>query len=169
MACRVKSIFRPGLGRATTEYHRAPWVRPPISITAHGYRLIRILHKTRRLIIPVNSTFIFLLTDIHYYVNLDLRSRRINCTYRRIIGRIVATIPRFSRAISLSLLVTIPLAAQLRVDPRHTYYRVMAVVPIVGKGTYDDARRPMYAPPAQLHPSSRKGILAHYFVESDCK
>lgn len=74
----------------------------------------------------------------------------------------------FSRAIALSFVAIIPLTAQLRVDPRHTYHRVMAVVPIIGKGTAVDPRRPMYAPlPGQIAPSSRKGILAYTFVESD--
>jgi hypothetical protein len=36
--------------------------------------------------------------------------------------------------------------AQRRVDPRNTYYRVICVVPMVGQGTQDDPKRPMYAP-----------------------
>jgi len=36
--------------------------------------------------------------------------------------------------------------AQPRVDPRNMYERVIAIVPIIGQGTDDDPRRPMYAP-----------------------
>ncbi len=41
--------------------------------------------------------------------------------------------------------------AQRRVDPRNTYKRVICVVPLIGQGTKDDPKRPMYAPaPAAL-------------------
>jgi hypothetical protein len=46
----------------------------------------------------------------------------------------------------------------------------LAIVPIIGKGTYDydDPRRAMYvSAPGHVSAASRKGILAHYFVESD--
>jgi hypothetical protein len=47
----------------------------------------------------------------------------------------------------------------------------MAVVPVmVGQGTFDDPKRPMYAPsPAQIQAStaSRQGILGFTYVMSD--
>jgi hypothetical protein len=38
----------------------------------------------------------------------------------------------------------LPLAAQPRVSPEHLYERVYAVVPMVGSGTWDDPKRPMF-------------------------
>ena len=58
--------------------------------------------------------------------------------------------------------------AQPRVDPRQMYERVMAIVPLVGKGTHDDPKRPMYAPlPHEIKPTSRSGILGFTYVLSD--
>ena len=58
-----------------------------------------------------------------------------------------------------------------RVDPRNMYERVLAIVPIVGKGTFDDPRRPMYAPaPGQaqtVKAGDRPGIIEFHFQESD--
>jgi hypothetical protein len=50
------------------------------------------------------------------------------------------------------------------------YERVMAVVPLVGAGTFADPKRPMYAPsPAELQTSmaTRQGILGFTHVMSD--
>jgi hypothetical protein len=50
------------------------------------------------------------------------------------------------------------------------YERVMAIVPLTGKGTFDDPKRPMYAPtPAELHTAAatRTGILGFTHVMSD--
>jgi hypothetical protein len=63
-----------------------------------------------------------------------------------------------------------PLYAQPRVDARNMYERVMAVVPLTGSGTFDDPKRPMYAPsPAQIQTATatRTGILAFTYVLSD--
>jgi hypothetical protein len=58
--------------------------------------------------------------------------------------------------------------AQPRVDPRNMYERVLAIVPIVGKGTMNDPKRPMYVPPpSAVHSTSGTGILGFSFVESD--
>ena len=58
-----------------------------------------------------------------------------------------------------------------RVDPRNMYERVLAIVPIVGRGTFDDPRRPMYAPaPGQaqtVKAGDRPGIIEFHFQESD--
>src|SRR5213080_3791915 len=55
--------------------------------------------------------------------------------------------------------------AQRRVDPKNSYVRVIGVVPIAGKGTADDPRRPQYAswPPSQ----DPNGIVAFFFQPSD--
>ena len=39
-----------------------------------------------------------------------------------------------------------PLFSQPRVDPRNRYERVLAVVPLIGAGTLEDPRRPLFAP-----------------------
>ena len=59
------------------------------------------------------------------------------------------------------------LFGQQRVDPRNMYERVRAIVPLVGKGTSDDPKRPMYAPAALSDPTSRAGILGFVWTTSD--
>jgi hypothetical protein len=55
--------------------------------------------------------------------------------------------------------------AQRRVDPRNTYNRVIAIVPLTGAGTPSDPKRPKYAPwPATQDPN---GILAFVFEPTD--
>lgn len=55
-----------------------------------------------------------------------------------------------------------------RVDARNTYERIFMIVPIVGKGTMDDPKRPLYAPtPHAVSSSVRTGILAYHFEVSD--
>ncbi len=58
---------------------------------------------------------------------------------------------------------------QPRVSPRNLHERVLCVVPMVGAGTPEDPRRPMFAPlppqPGEL--PSRAGILAFTYQESD--
>lgn len=49
---------------------------------------------------------------------------------------------------------------------RNTHERVLAVVPMVGSGTPDDPRRPMYAPVPGGAPS-REGIIAFTSQISD--
>jgi hypothetical protein len=79
-------------------------------------------------------------------------------------------IRKFSPAVLLLSFLCIQLRAQPRVDARNMYERVMAVVPIVGTGTFADPKRPMYAPtPAELQTANatRQGILAFTHVVSD--
>ena len=58
--------------------------------------------------------------------------------------------------------------AQHRVDPASMYSRVYAIVPMIGSGTWDDPKRPMFAPVAQqMTPGSRTGIIAFNQVQSD--
>ena len=67
-------------------------------------------------------------------------------------------------AILLMIISTI-LWGQRRVDPKNSYNRVICVVPMVGKGTTDDPRRPQYAPwPAAQDPN---GITGFFFQPSD--
>ena len=58
--------------------------------------------------------------------------------------------------------------AQHRVDPGSMYERIYAIVPMVGTGTWEDPKRPLFAPvPHQMTPGSRTGIIAFNQVESD--
>src|SRR5436190_262087 len=59
--------------------------------------------------------------------------------------------------------------SQHRVDPKNTYPRIVAVVPIVGKGTPTDPKRPQYAPwPPSPNPP-RNAIIAYSFqISSSC-
>jgi hypothetical protein len=72
-------------------------------------------------------------------------------------------LPRLSL---LLLLLASSALAQRAVDPRHTYTRVICVVPLVGTGSSAaDPKRPQYAPlPGASDPN---GILAFYFEPSD--
>ena len=66
------------------------------------------------------------------------------------------------------LATVVPAFAQHRVDPGAMYARIYAIVPMVGSGTWDDPRRPMFAPiPQQMTPGIRTGIIAFNQVESD--
>jgi len=67
----------------------------------------------------------------------------------------------------LSLLFALPLVAQHRVDPKNTYNRVITVVPLVGKGTTADPKRPQYAPWPPPPPGTRTGIIAYSLQLSD--
>ena len=58
--------------------------------------------------------------------------------------------------------------AQHRVDPSSMYARIYAIVPMVGSGTWDDPKRPMFAPIAQqVTPGIRTGVIAFNSVTSD--
>ena len=55
-----------------------------------------------------------------------------------------------------------------RLSPQNTYERILVVVPLTGKGTLSDPRRPMYAPvPSAVNPSSHTAIVGFTFVLSD--
>ena len=72
---------------------------------------------------------------------------------------------------TLLILLSAPLAqSQPRVDARNMYERVMAVVPMIGSGTFADPKRPKYAPsPTELQQATttRQGILGFTHVMSD--
>lgn len=55
-------------------------------------------------------------------------------------------------------------AAQYRVDDRNRHEKVIAVVPMVGAGTYADPKRPLFAP-ASL--DGQSGIVGYSFQMSD--
>lgn len=77
------------------------------------------------------------------------------------------TIRAAAIAVSLSAMA-ITTYGQPRVDPRNTYERVMAVVPIIGTGTAGDFKRPMYAPTlGDMHSNLGTGIIGFTYVESD--
>ncbi len=63
------------------------------------------------------------------------------------------------------LALTLYASAQRRVDPRNSYSRVIAVVPLTGGGTASDPKRPKYAP----WPVSQNmdGIIGFVFEPTD--
>jgi len=72
------------------------------------------------------------------------------------------------RAVALLLLSLTCLSAQQKVDTSHLYHRVLARVPMVGKGTLEDPIRPMFAPlPGDQKSGDRSGIIAYQFQMSD--
>ena len=79
------------------------------------------------------------------------------------------------RLVAGLLVMAAVVCPQHRVDPKNTYNRVICVVPMVGKGTMDDPRRPLYAPLASTQPASqakpgavpRNAILAYSHQVSD--
>ena len=59
-------------------------------------------------------------------------------------------------------------SAQQPVNPRNTYERVMAIVPVIGAGTRSDPKRPLYAPaPNTVSPTARTGVLGFTYELSD--
>ena len=73
------------------------------------------------------------------------------------------------RLATLAILCALPaglMAQQRKVDLQHMYERVICVVPMIGAGTYDDPRRPMFAP-ARPDPNDRSGIIGFSYQLSD--
>ena len=76
------------------------------------------------------------------------------------------------RAVAVLLISISALFAQNRVSPEMMYHRVWAIVPLIGKGTADDPRRPMFVPsPAEQAEKVKKGdrseILGYSMQLSD--
>ena len=76
------------------------------------------------------------------------------------------------RVVALFVLSLTALFAQNRVSPEMMYHRVWAVVPLIGKGTSDDPRRPMFAPSpaersAKLKNGDHSGVLSYTMQLSD--
>ena len=75
---------------------------------------------------------------------------------------------QFALPLTLGLCLVGSALGQRSVDPRNLYERLYCVVPMIGKGTWTDPKRPMYAPlPAQMNPASRTGIIGFTHVLSD--
>lgn len=76
---------------------------------------------------------------------------------------------RHSLAYLWILILAAPSLAQQPVDPHNLHERVLCVVPIVGSGTMEDPRRPMYAPlpPKAGEARSRADIHSFTWLESD--
>lgn len=89
----------------------------------------------------------------------------------------------FALVFVLLLLMTAPGPgySQQPVSLRNTHERVLCIVPMVGRGTEDDPRRPLFAPTEaerateraiqqvseETAAASRKGIVAYTFQESE--
>jgi hypothetical protein len=75
------------------------------------------------------------------------------------------------KAAALAVLLLLPPGAgfaQQRVAPANRYERVIAVVPLVGRGTRSDPKRPLYAPaPREINAVSRNGIIGFTYLTSD--
>ena len=76
------------------------------------------------------------------------------------------------RAVAILLLSLSALFAQNRVSPEMMYHRVWAIVPLVGKGTADDPRRPMFAPSPgeiaeKIKNGDRSGVISYSMQLSD--
>jgi hypothetical protein len=71
------------------------------------------------------------------------------------------------RLVLLLTAVTGLCLAQRKVDPKNTYQRVIAVVPVVGTGTPADPRRPQYAPWPPASAGSRTAIVGYSHQISD--
>jgi hypothetical protein len=77
---------------------------------------------------------------------------------------------RFLSGFSGLVLICVSARGQQKVDTRHTYERLFCVIsaPLIGKGTLDDPKRPMYAPaPRAMNPASGTGILSFQYQMSD--
>ena len=59
------------------------------------------------------------------------------------------------------------LPAQRRVDPKNSYSRILAVVPLTGNGTPASPKRPEYAPWPVPTPTAQSSITAFYWVPTD--
>ncbi|NMB75170.1 MAG: hypothetical protein GYA21_08575 [Myxococcales bacterium] len=68
---------------------------------------------------------------------------------------------------ALLVLSSALMMAQRKVNLHNMYERVICVVPMVGKGTADDPRRPMFAPLPGKEGPRADGIMAWSFVLSD--
>jgi hypothetical protein len=75
---------------------------------------------------------------------------------------------RFAAFVALCAALS-PVFPQHKVAMRNMYERLLLVVPMVGAGTPEDPRRPMFAPvpPGPGAPPSSTGIVAFAFQESD--
>lgn len=59
------------------------------------------------------------------------------------------------------------LFAQNQVDSRLQHERILAVVPLIGAGTYADPKRPLFAPAAESKERKDDGIIEYSWKPSD--
>jgi hypothetical protein len=71
------------------------------------------------------------------------------------------------RQLTLLCILAASVFSQQRVDSGNLYHRILAVLPMVGTGTWDDPKRPMFVPPPSQMSTDRSGILAFQFQLSD--
>jgi hypothetical protein len=75
-----------------------------------------------------------------------------------------AQVPRLLPVLLVLALLS-PAFCQHKADPAYTHERLICVVPMIGSGTHEDPRRPMFAPiPGKGSPD---GILAFAYQLSD--
>jgi hypothetical protein len=68
----------------------------------------------------------------------------------------------------VAFVLAVPASAQYKVHPRDRYERVIAVVPLVGSGSYSDPIRPLFAPvPGQPRAAGAEHILGFSYQLSD--
>jgi hypothetical protein len=68
----------------------------------------------------------------------------------------------------IAFVLAVPASAQYKVHPRDRYERLIAVVPLVGSGSYSDPIRPLFAPvPGQPRPAWAEQILGFSYQLSD--
>lgn len=73
-----------------------------------------------------------------------------------------------TRSVLLFFAATVMTIAQNRPDRGGLYQRVYAIVPIVGAGTWEDPKRPLFSPaPSKVMPGDRTGIIAYNHQLSD--
>lgn len=75
---------------------------------------------------------------------------------------------RILRFVTLSTVISITfLQAQNAVDRRNVGERIICIVPMVGEGTYEDPKRPLYAPKSEELSKDGSGIISFSFEVSD--
>src|SRR5689334_6955278 len=72
------------------------------------------------------------------------------------------------KALLVLVLAAGALTAQHGVAPGNMYERLLCIVPMTGKGTWDDPKRPMFAPAGRdIKSNDRSGIISWHFEPSD--
>jgi hypothetical protein len=74
---------------------------------------------------------------------------------------------RIAVGLSLCLCLETIGFCQSQADLSHLYQRVICVVPLTGKGTWADPKRPLLAPLASQEGRGKSGILAYYQEPTD--
>ena len=71
------------------------------------------------------------------------------------------------RQLWIALLVLTPAWSQHKVDLGSSHERIIAIVPMIGAGTWADPKRPMFAPTASQIGRDKSGILGYYHEPTD--